>query len=41
VRTKKRVILEDLLAFLGTFDLRESTVVEDTLSSVFVTCVDV
>ena len=41
VGTKKGAILEDLLAFLGTFDLRESAVVEDALLSVFVTRVDV
>lgn len=41
VGTKKDMILEDLLAFLGTFDLRESAVVEDALLSVFVTRVDV
>ena len=41
VGTKKSAILEDLLAFLGTFDLRESAVVEDALLSVFVTRVDV
>jgi condensin complex subunit 3 len=41
VGTKKGPILEDLLAFLGTFDLRESAVVEDALLSVFVTRVDV
>jgi condensin complex subunit 3 len=38
---KKDAVLEDLLAFLGTFDLRESAVVEDALLSVFVTRVDV
>ncbi|KAI0266182.1 nuclear condensing complex subunit [Gloeopeniophorella convolvens] len=38
---KKGEVLEDLLAFLGTFDLRESAVVEDALLSVFVTRVDV
>ncbi len=41
VGTKKGAILEDLLAFLSTFDLRESAVVEDALLSVFVTRVDV
>ena len=41
VRTKKGHVLEDLLAFLGTFDLRESAVAEDALLSVFVTRVDV
>jgi condensin complex subunit 3 len=41
VGTKKGSVLEDLLAFLGTFDLRESAVVEDALLSVFVTRVDV
>jgi condensin complex subunit 3 len=41
VGTKKGAVLEDLLAFLGTFDLRESAVVEDALLSVFVTRVDV
>ena len=41
VGTKKDAILEDVLAFLGTFDLRESAVVEDALLSVFVTRVDV
>jgi condensin complex subunit 3 len=41
VGTKKGLVLEDLLAFLGTFDLRESAVVEDALLSVFVTRVDV
>ena len=41
VGTKKGPVLEDLLAFLGTFDLRESAVVEDALLSVFVTRVDV
>jgi condensin complex subunit 3 len=38
---KKGAVFEDLLAFLGTFDLRESAVVEDALLSVFVTRVDV
>jgi len=41
VETKKDAILEDLLAFLGTFDLRESAVVEDALLSVFVTRIDI
>jgi condensin complex subunit 3 len=41
VGTKKGPVLEDLLAFLGTFDLGESAVVEDALLSVFVTRVDV
>ena len=41
VGTKKGAVLEDVLAFLGTFDLRESAVVEDALLSVFVTRVDV
>ena len=41
VETKKGPVLEDLLAFLSTFDLRESAVVEDALLSVFVTRVDV
>lgn len=41
VGTKNGPILEDILAFLGTFDLRESAVVEDALLSVFVTRVDV
>ena len=41
VGTKKGPVLEDLLAFLGTFDLRESAVVEDALLSRFVTRVDV
>ena len=41
VGTKKDAVLEDVLAFLGTFDLRESAVVEDALLSVFVTRVDV
>lgn len=41
IGTKKGAILEDLLAFLGTFDLRESAVAEDALLSVFVTRVDV
>ena len=41
VGTKKGAILEDLLAFLGTFDLRESAVVEDALLSVFVTRIDI
>jgi len=40
VGTKKGPVLEDLLAFLGTFDLCESAVVEDALLSVFVTRVD-
>ena len=39
VGTKKGpgAVLEDVLAFLGTFDLRESAVVEDALLSVFIT----
>ena len=41
VGSKKGAVFEDLLAFLGTFDLRESAVVEDALLSVFVTRVDV
>ncbi|KAI9511024.1 nuclear condensing complex subunit [Russula earlei] len=41
VGTEKGAIHEDLVAFLGTFDLRESAVVEDALLSVFVTRVDV
>jgi condensin complex subunit 3 len=41
VGTKKGAVLEDVLAFLGTFDLRESAVVKDALLSVFVTRVDV
>lgn len=41
VGTKKVAVLEDVLAFLGTFDLRESAVVEDALLGVFVTRVDV
>jgi condensin complex subunit 3 len=41
VGTKKGAVVEDLLAFLGSFDLRESAVVEDALLSVFVTRVDV
>jgi condensin complex subunit 3 len=41
VRTKKGMVLEDLLTFLSTFDLRESEVVEDALLSVFVTRVDI
>ncbi|KAH9029983.1 nuclear condensing complex subunit [Lactarius pseudohatsudake] len=41
VGTKKGAVLEDVLAFLGTFDLRESAVVEDALLGVFVTRVDV
>lgn len=41
VGTKKGPVFEDLLAFLDTFDLRESAVVEDALLSVFVTRVDV
>ncbi|KAF8268083.1 nuclear condensing complex subunit [Lactarius quietus] len=41
VGTKKGAVLEDVLAFLGTFDRRESAVVEDALLSVFVTRVDV
>jgi condensin complex subunit 3 len=41
VGTKKGPVLEDILAFLGVFDLRESAVVEDALLSVFVTHVDV
>jgi condensin complex subunit 3 len=41
VGTKKDAVFEDVLAFLGTFDLRESAVVEDALLSVFVTRVDV
>jgi condensin complex subunit 3 len=39
--TKKDAILEDLLAFLGTFNLSESAVVEDALLSVFVTRIDI
>lgn len=34
VGTKRGAVLEDALAFLGTFDLRESGVVEDALLSV-------
>jgi condensin complex subunit 3 len=41
VGTKKGPVLEDLLAFLGTFDLHESAVVEDALLSVFVMHIDV
>ena len=41
VGTKKGPVLEDLLAFLGTFDHCESTVVEDVLLSVFVMHVNV
>jgi condensin complex subunit 3 len=41
VGTKKGMVLEDLLTFLSTFDLRESEVVEDALLSIFVTRVDI
>ncbi len=41
VGTKKGPALEDLLAFLGTFDPRESAAVEDALLSVFVMRIDV
>jgi condensin complex subunit 3 len=40
VGTNKGPYLENLLAFLGTFDLRESAVVEDALLSMFVTHID-
>ncbi|KAI0287475.1 hypothetical protein BC826DRAFT_1108399 [Russula brevipes] len=41
VRAAAGAILEHLLAFLGTFDLRESAVVEDALLSVFVMRIDI
>jgi hypothetical protein len=34
VGTRKGAVLDDVLAFLCTFDLRESAVVEDALLSV-------
>ena len=41
VGTKKGPVLEDFLAFLSTFGLRESAVVEDALLSMFIMRVDV
>jgi condensin complex subunit 3 len=40
VGTNKGPYLEDLLDFLGTFDLRESAVVENALLSMFITHVN-